>query len=104
MSDVEVSKYRVVSAPGSDELEAKMNALVEEGYRFISYLHPPEGYGWWSVVMGLRSTPDLKMARDFVNLDIPSGEPNPLVAKMLNEGWVAIGSFSKHITLMKVKP
>ena len=104
MSDeVEISKYRIVYAPTLEKLEVEINLLVTEGYRFISQI--TEHHENFAVIMGLRSTPDLQMARDFVNVTKSVNDPkgSPLIAKMLQEGWVAVANYQKEVALMKVK-
>jgi hypothetical protein len=115
MSDeVEISKYRIVIGSTRD-LADKMNALVEEGYRFIENLGPVQVLSrintndretGFAVVMGLRSTPDYPSVKNIVNIDISQNDPKgtPLVEKMIGDGdWRMSTAYSKHVTLVKVK-
>jgi hypothetical protein len=97
----EISKYRIVKASQIEELEDKMNILVEQGYRYIDNMPDENNF---FVIMGLRSTPDLQLAKNFVNLDIATNDPKgtPLIEKMTEEGWKSIANYSRHVTLMKV--
>ena len=104
MSEQEVSKYRLVVGTTFD-LADKMNALVEEGYRFIENLGEVQVLGrdqyehGFAVIMGLRSTPDLQTLGNFENADIGSTYQRELESK----GYVAIANYSKHMTWAKPK-
>ena len=75
------------------EFEDKINALAEQGYRINSINHD-QGIA----TMSLKSSPNIQNAEDFMNLPIGAD-----INIQIQNGWIPIANYSKHITLMKMK-
>ena len=77
---------------GSTEVFKRVSALAEQGYR----VHTVD-FSENRVLMSLKSSPDIQNGEDFVN--VPIGDE--YMATAIQDGWIPIANYSKHVTLMK---
>ena len=77
-----------------DSWMIRINTLAEAGYR-VHTIDINQGVA----LMSLKSSPDIQNAEDFMNLPIGAD-----IAIQIMDGWIPIANYSKHVTLMKVKP
>jgi len=92
--------YRLVVSVRPDDFEAKLNALVDVGYKVREVVMEPDFY---RALMRLENA-DLSEAVDMVRIELDTNkESTPLLAKMLAEGWTITSEYSKAVQLMRVK-
>lgn len=75
-----------------DDYLDRINEQAELGYRIHTF-------DLDHTLLSLKSSPNIQDAEDFVN--VPIGEER--MAYLLEEGWIAIANYSKHVTLMRKK-